>query len=333
MRMWFAGLRTDVAADVAVGDHGAERLEVEARRGGDVDDFLAQRLRLDGHVVQCAGHAVDDGGVGAGDVDHDRSRDLRPVVELHAAGASAFGPNLDDLAPEQEFRALRLRRALQVVGRELRVGDVAGGRPEHAARELASARLAEPLVVHQAGRSIAAHVVDRQPLANRRGIPFLEWNAELLRQADVLVQVVVVLGLHHQAPALDEFREAALVVGVEVLGPLVPVVIALPRERDAVEGRVVHPDDGARARGRSVARGRELVHVQRAVAELGELEGGGGADDAGSDDEGVVLAVRARHDVVSCHGCRGSSPDSSSTNGCECESVSTGLVVQSPQTS
>ena len=264
-----------------------------------MDHLLPERLRLDGHVVQRAGHAVDDGGVGAGDVDHDGRRGLRPVVELHAADASAFGPNLDHLAPEQELRALRLRGALQVVGRELRVGDVAGGRPEHASCKLAAARLPEPLVAHEARRPVAARVVDGKLLADLRGIPLLERDAQLPGQADVLRQVAVVLGLHHQAPALDELREAALVVRLEVLRPAVPVVVALPRERDAVEGRVVHPDDGARGGGRPVAGGGEPVHVQGPVTELGEFEGGGGADDAGADDDGVVVMVGGRHHRVS----------------------------------
>ena len=99
---------------------------------------------------------------------------------------------------------------------------------------------------------------------------------------------------NHQASALDELREAAFVVRLEVLRPVVPVVVALPRQRDAVEGRVVHPDDGARGGGRPVAGGGEPVHVQGPVAELRELEGGGGADDAGPDDDGVVLVLRAR---------------------------------------
>ena len=182
----------------------------------------------------------------------------------------ASGPNLHHLAPEPELRALRLRRALQVVGGELRVGDVARGRPEHAARELASARLPESLVAHQPGRAVAARVVDRELLADLRGVPLLERDAQLSRQADVLRQVVVVLGLHHQASALDELREAALVVRLEVLRPVVPVVVPLPCERDAVEGRVVHPDDGARGGGRPVTGGGEPVHVQGPVAELRE---------------------------------------------------------------
>ena len=49
--------------------------------------------------------------------------------------------------------------------------------------------------------------------------------------------------------------------------------------------------------GRPVAGGRQLVHVQGPVAELRELEGGGGADDAGANDEGVVLVA---HDFSPC---------------------------------
>ena len=239
---------------------------VEARRGRHVDHLLAQRPRPDGHVVQGAGHAIDDGGVRAGDVDHDRRRDFRTVVESHAEDTSGVFRDLDDLAPEPELRSLRLRRALQVVGRELRVGDVPGGRPEHASCELAAARLSEPLVGHQPGRAVPARVVDREPLPNLVGIPLLERDAELPGQADMFLQVVVELGLHHEAAALDELCETTFVVRFEVLRPLVPVVIALPRERGAVVRGVVHPDDGARARGRPVAGGRQPVNVQRPVA-------------------------------------------------------------------
>ena len=78
--------------------------------------------------------------------------------------------------------------------------------------------------------------------------------------------------------------ELALVAHAQIVGPVVPVEVALVRERRAVEGRVVGADDRARAAGRAVARRRELVDVERPPAALGQLERRAGADDAGADD-------------------------------------------------
>ena len=42
-------------------------------------DFLAQRAGLDFHAFLHAGHAVDDIGVGTGDIDHNARVDSGPI--------------------------------------------------------------------------------------------------------------------------------------------------------------------------------------------------------------------------------------------------------------
>ena len=254
-----------------------------------MDHFLAKRLRLDRHVVERPGHGVDDRGMRARHVDDDGRLHRFATVQGDAAYPALIGEDAHDLAPEGELGALRLRRTLQVVGGKLRIGDVAAVRPEDGALDLASARLAEALVVHGPGRSEAAKIEERDPRPDRRPVPFLARDPELVRESEVLFEPAVVLGLHHHATGVDEPREPALVVRPEVVRPFLPVVIGLPGERDPVEGRVVDPDDRARVRGRPVARGGVPVHAQGAVSELRELEGGRGADDPRPDDDGVVL--------------------------------------------
>ena len=73
-------------------------LEVEVRRRGHVVDLVAQRARLDVHLVLDAGHAVDDERVRAGDVDDDRRVDLGAVGQRDAGHAAVGAADLGDLA-------------------------------------------------------------------------------------------------------------------------------------------------------------------------------------------------------------------------------------------
>ena len=83
-KLWAA-----IDGDVAVADHGAQVLEIKPFRGGHVHDLLAQWTGFDGHVIQNAGHAVDDRRSGPGDVDDNRR------VQVFARGQFyAFDPTV-----------------------------------------------------------------------------------------------------------------------------------------------------------------------------------------------------------------------------------------------
>ena len=222
-----------------------------------------------------------------GDVDHDRRGDGLARGERHAPGAAALAEDRGDLAVEAEPGTLGLGGALGVVARELRVVDVARAGEEHAALDPALGR-AEGRIVGPLGRAEAAEVVERQARPDPVGAPVLVGDAERVHVAADRAQVIVGLGLHHQAAALDELRKAALVRRGEIARPVVPGEEALVGERRAVEGRVVGADDRAGRAGRAVARRRQLVEVERPPAALGELVGGARADDPGADDDRVV---------------------------------------------
>ena len=254
-----------------------------------MDDLLAKRLRLDRHVPERPGHGVDDRGVRTRHVDDDGRTHRNSTVEGDAGHPAVGGENVHDLPAKEKLAALRLRRTLQVPGRELRIGDVAAVRPKDCTLDLAPARFAKAFVVHGPRRPEATQVIEGEPLPDRRPVPFLVRYFQLLRKPEVLLEVPVVIGLHHDAATVDELRQLTLIVGLEVPRPVLPVVVPLPGEGDTVERRVVDPDDRARIRGRPVTGRRVPVHIQGSVAELGELVGGCSADDASANDDGIVL--------------------------------------------
>ena len=188
---------------------------------------------------------------------------------------------------------LGLGGALGIVGRQLRIVDVARERKEHPAPE-AALGLAERRIVRPLGRPEPAELVERQALPDLLRPPVLPGDAERIHVPADPAQMAVGLGLHDQAAALHELGKAALVRDPEIARPRVPIEETLVGERRAVERRVVGADDRARRPGRAVARGRQLVEVERPPATLGELEGRAGADDPGADDDRVVALAHAR---------------------------------------
>ena len=142
---------------------------------------------------------------------------------------------------EAEAAAMRLGGVLQVARGELRVVDVAAGREEHRARDLAVA-VAEGRVLGAARRGEALGVVEGQLAPQPRGVPVLERDAELGHARADRAQLLIVLGLDHHRAALVEAGEPAIVGQAQMLGPAPPVVVALVGQGRAVQGRVVDPD-------------------------------------------------------------------------------------------
>src|SRR4051794_33199238 len=84
-------------------------------------------------------------------------------------------------------------------------------------------------------------------------------------------------------------RERLAVGRAEMLAPGLPAVLRLPRQRNAVPGRVVEPDDRAGRARRPLPGSRCLVDDDDLAAGTGELERDGAADDTRSDDDRIRL--------------------------------------------
>ena len=274
---------------VAVGGVVAVVLEVEVRRRGHVVDLVAQRARLDVHLVLDAGHAVDDERVRAGDVDHDRRVDLGAVGQRHAGDAAVGAADLGHLGAEEELAALGLGGPLEVVGGQLRVVHVARPGGEDRAVELALRLVPEVRVVGALGRPEGVRAIDGDLLDERGVVPLLVLDAEV---AVVAQDLLVVAGgaLEQHGAALHVARGAHVVDVAEVALPVLPVEEALVGHRHALARGVVRAHDRARVARRPVAGARQLVDVQRLVAALAQLERGRRADDAGADDDRVSPA-------------------------------------------
>jgi hypothetical protein len=119
----------------------------------------------------------------------------------------------------------------------------------------------------------------------------------LLSDGDDRFEMLIMLGLYYQTAAFDEFRQPRFVVDTDVVLPVAPVMIALERQRAAVRCRIIGADNGAGVRGGAITGGRQFVDIERLPAFFGQLETDRSADDAGADDDGVVMFSR----VMSSH--------------------------------
>ncbi len=265
-------------------------LVVDACRGRDVVHLVAQRPGLDVHRLVDARHPVDDERVRAGHVDHDRSVDPGSVGERDAGDPTVGPADVGHLGVEPELAAHCLGGALQVVGGELRVADVAGVGGEQGTDELAFGFGPEAVVLGAAGFAVGAVLEEGDAFGQCLVVPDLVGDVDLVEQRQDLLVVAAIEHEQHGA-ALHVEGVAAFVLGVEVAGPVLPVREALVGHRHAVVGGVVGAHDRTRVAGGAVARGRQLVEVERRVALLGQLEGDGGTDDPGADDDCVVPVV------------------------------------------
>ena len=283
-----AKFRPAVGRNIAVRTDHAVTFEIEALGRGHMGNLVAQRPGLDAHALLHAGHLVDLGRMRPRDIDHYRRVDGRPVGKRYARHATVRPANFRDLAIEPEFRAVGLGGALQIMGRELRVGDVAAGREEHRARNFATGRLAKTLVLRALGRAEAFDVQDRHFGEQRFLIQVVAGRADFRHQFHRMRQHAVALGLHHQAAAVDIAGQATLVRRAEEILPVFPVEMALIGDGRAIHRGIVGPDNGAGTARGAIPRRRQFIDHQRLAALAHQPQRGGGADDAGADDDRIV---------------------------------------------
>jgi len=104
--------------------------------------------------------------MGPGNVDHHRCVYFAAVVESDPRHAAAALEDLDDPPPEAEAGAVGLGGHLQIVGGQLRVGDVTRARPEHSALNGRRAGFAEVFLIDAFRRPVPLQVEDGQAFAN-----------------------------------------------------------------------------------------------------------------------------------------------------------------------
>ena len=200
-----------IDADVAVRHDEAISLEIHAFRCRNMDDLLFQRPGLDRHVAGDARHLVELVGRRPADIDHNRRADFGAVCQPHAGNPAGLLQDFGHARVEPEACAFRFRRAAQVMRRELRIGDVAGGRPEDRRLDRAAGRFAESGIVHAFGRRMAGKVELRQPAQNGLGVPIFIRNIKFIAVLLVFTKKIVRINSHDQGAALDETRQAGFI--------------------------------------------------------------------------------------------------------------------------
>ena len=267
-------------------------LEVQAGRRRYVVHLVAQGLGLDVHRVVDAGHLVDDERVRSGHVDDHRGVQLGAVGQRDARHPPVGPADVGDLGVEPELAAPGLGRPLQVVAGQLGVAHVAGVRRVQRSDQLALGLGPEPVVLGAARFTVGAVLVERVALGQLLAREDLVGHSDLVEQGQHLLVVAPLQHEQHGA-RLHVQGVASLIFGIEVVGPVLPVREALVGHGYAVKCRVVGAHDGARIAGRAVPGCWQLVDVQGPPALLGQLEGDGGADHPGADDDCVVTLVLA----------------------------------------
>ncbi len=236
--------------------------------------------------------------MGAGDVDHHRRLDALPVVQDDPLYTAVADRDLDDPLVEEKRRADPLGCTLDVLRRKLRVGNVAALGKIDSAVDLPARRLPEVRIIQKLGRCEGLQVVDGKARDDLLAGPMLVGNVEHVQVRQLLAKPVVDLRLHDHVAGLVKHSQGLALLGIEIAGPVLPMKVAVVGHRAAVESGVVEADDGAGVGGRSVPGGRQHVDVQRLAAALRELIGGGGADDASPDDDGVIGLAHSRSPCV-----------------------------------
>ena len=288
-----AGGRSRVAADVAVRDERRELVVVHAGGGRDVAHLLFEGAGRDVHPVENAGHSVDDRRVGSAHIHHHRCVDAGAVGEADSRDAAIALQNLYNFGVETILAAMRLAGPLEVVAREGGIVDVAGLGDVDRAADVPARGLAEAPVVGGDRWAVGAGVHPGEARADPVGGEVLVGDMQLVERGHDVDEVPVAVVLDDEAAGVYVLREPHLVGHAQVAAPVEPVEVALAGHRAAVGRGVVQADDRAGVAGRSGAGGRLLVHVEGAVSALGELEAGGGADDARADDDRVVVSLHS----------------------------------------
>ena len=102
------------------------------------------------------------------------------VRQLDAGNATGLLQDFRHAGIEPESCALGFRGAAQVMRGELRIGDIARGRPVDARLDGTAGRLAETVGIHALGRRETGQVELRQAAEDRIGIPILMRNVKFV---------------------------------------------------------------------------------------------------------------------------------------------------------
>ena len=227
-------------------------------------------------------------------VDHHGGVHIGAVGKGDTGDTPVDPTDVGHLGVEPELAALGLGCTLQVVAGQLRVAHVAGVRRVERTHDLALGLFPEAVVGGPGRLAVGAVLEEREAFGQLLVAEDLVGHPDLVEQWEDLFVVATFEHEQHGA-GLHVEGVAALVLAVEVVGPVLPVGEALVGHGHAVKGGVVGSHDCAGVAGRPVAGGRQFVDVQGPPTLLGQFEGDGGADHPRTDDDCVVTLV-----VVHC---------------------------------
>ncbi len=290
-----ARLGAVVEADVVVCTDDAIGKKVHTRRRRDVVHLVTQCRGLDVHRVVDARHLVEDRAVGAGDVDDDRRVDGGAVGQRHSGDPPIVPVDRRDLGLESELGARGFGGSLEVVARELRVGDVPGIGAEQRTGEGARRVAPEVGIVRASGWAVQAVIHPGPPFGHLIARQQLVRNVELIPELLHPGRVVLLVPQKNHLTDLAVLDQPELILHADVIGPVLPVVAALPGEVDALDRAVGEANDRAGVDGRPGARGIRLVDVEGAIPAARHLDRDRTSDDPRADDDDVVAAVRLTH--------------------------------------
>ena len=94
------------------------------------------------------------------------------------------------------------------------------------------------------------------------------------------LEVVVAVGLHHEASRLTKRSKGVTSSMAEVIGPVLPVETPLVGKRGAIERRIMYADDGARARCGSAPCDWQHINTHGLVTMAREFKRQGAPNDA-----------------------------------------------------
>jgi len=111
-------------------------------------------------------------------------------------------------------------------------------------------------------RWIVARVIqDRELLLDLLKVPILIADPELVQHAFDLFQIIIGWRFENQNTSLDESGIAVGIFVSQIIGPIIPVLIALIGDGSAIEGRIVNSNYGAGVCRRALSGGLKLVDI------------------------------------------------------------------------
>ena len=159
------------------------------------------------HHYRCAGHPA--------------------VTKTNPTHTAILFEDLFNLHVESELGPARFRRAMQVVGRKLRVGDVAAGRKKDGAVQTPAGGLAKVWMFGSFCRGITLELEHWQTLDDLLAVQLFIRAANLFHDVDGVLKLIIAFGFHHQTAAVDVTRVSPFVLGAKKVLPILPVKVRL----------------------------------------------------------------------------------------------------------